>query len=168
MFTKSTSNSLIRGPAPPPDSFTLPSRHPFNVPPLAKRAPAALEKQPSPCATSCAASLSSTSAWLGLLAPGLHWAASGAPVGGWAAAAVAEAAAELPNEPRASQNGGRLSHRRVQGPHRPARPDRVADLESFRAGGDDRSCSRCAGARRLAGSWRGPSHRYGPAKGRRE
>ena len=32
-----------------------------------------------------------------LLAPGLGWAASAAPVGGWAAAAVAEAAAELPS-----------------------------------------------------------------------
>ena len=36
MFTKITSNGLIHGPAPPPDSFTLPSRHPFNVPPLAR------------------------------------------------------------------------------------------------------------------------------------
>ena len=39
-----------------------------------------------------------------LLAPGLGWAASAAPVGGWAVAAVAEAAAELPSEPRASEN----------------------------------------------------------------
>ena len=34
-----------------------------------------------------------------LLARGLGWAASTAPLGGWATAAVAKAAAELPSEP---------------------------------------------------------------------
>jgi hypothetical protein len=63
---------------------------------------------------------------------------------------------------------GHLSHGRVQGQHRPTRPERFTDLESRPAGGGDCRRTPCASASRLAVSSRDRLAPIWPWKGRRE